>query len=113
MITRSSLAICGALACSPLCANTQARHWEALYAFGDSYTDSGAGYLDANGPTAVVYLAANLQIPFTHANSPESPGKSLNFAVSDAKTGSSGGYRVRPAAADCRTRRSWPTIAST
>lgn len=27
-----------------------------LYVFGDSYSDSGAGCVDANGPTAVVYL---------------------------------------------------------
>jgi len=43
---------------------------EALYTFGDSYTDSGAGYLDVNGPTAVLYLARRLKIPFAYAGSP-------------------------------------------
>lgn len=45
--------------------------WDALYVFGDSYSDSGAGYADINGPTAVVYLARRLEIPFTHANDPD------------------------------------------
>jgi cholinesterase len=31
-----------------------------LYVFGDSYSDSGSGYVDSNGPTAVAYLARNL-----------------------------------------------------
>ncbi len=37
--------------------------WDALHVFGDSYSDSGAGYADINGPTAVVYLARRLEIP--------------------------------------------------
>jgi cholinesterase len=87
-----------------VCTHAQARTWEALYTFGDSYTDSGAGYVDGNGPSAVVYLALSLKIPFTYAGAANSSGKSLNFAVSDAKTGSSDGYSVRPAAADCGNR---------
>ncbi len=58
-----------------------------LYVFGDSYSDSGAGYVDGNGPTAVVYLAQRLGIPFTYFGDPNSKGKGLNFAVSGAKTG--------------------------
>ncbi|MFI4889167.1 MAG: hypothetical protein ACHQIL_01405 [Steroidobacterales bacterium] len=57
--------ICGVLVLLSLASGAQARTWEALYAFGDSYTDSGAGYLDADGPTAVVYLASSLGIPST------------------------------------------------
>jgi len=91
----------GLFASVALGTDAQARTWEALYTFGDSYTDSGAGYVDGNGPSAVVYLAASLKIPFTYAGAADSSGKSLNFAVSDAKTGSSDGYRVRPAGADC------------
>ena len=86
------------LSCATLSSNAQARSWQNLYAFGDSYTDSGAGYVDGNGPTAVVYLASDFNIPFTYAGSADSSGKRLNFAVSDAKTGSSEGYWVRPAA---------------
>ena len=81
--------------------NAQARHWESLYAFGDSYTDSGAGYVDGNGPTAVVYLAASLGIPFTYAGDPNSSAKSLNFAVSGARTGKGDGMRIRPATSGC------------
>ncbi len=58
-----------------------------LYVFGDSYSDSGAGYVDADGPTAVVYLAQRLGIPFTYNGDPASAGKGLNFAVSAASSG--------------------------
>jgi cholinesterase len=81
--------------------NAYAQRWDALYTFGDSYTDSGAGYLDGNGPTAVVYLAASLGIPFTHANDPNSSGKGLNFAVSGAQTGKADGVLIRPASSGC------------
>ncbi len=80
----------------PLLCGAQAHNWEALYVFGDSYSDSGAGYLDGNGPTAVVYLAASLGIPFTYAGDPNSHGKSLNFAVSGAQTGSGEGSPIKP-----------------
>lgn len=65
-----------------------------LYVFGDSYSDSGAGYVDANGPTAVVYLAQRLGIPFTYYGDPASTGKGLNFAVSAAITGEGAGRRL-------------------
>jgi cholinesterase len=84
-----------------LSAPVQARTWTALYAFGDSYSDSGAGYVDGNGPTAIAYLASSLGIPFTFAGDPHESGKSLNFAVSGARTGKSEGVKMRPAGADC------------
>jgi phospholipase/lecithinase/hemolysin len=93
--------VCSLIVSPSLGSNAQARHWESLYAFGDSYTDSGAGYVDGNGPTAVVYLAASLGIPFTYAGDPNSSGKSLNFAVSGARTGKGEGTRVRPATSGC------------
>lgn len=31
-----------------------------MYVFGDSYSDTGAGYVDGDGPTAVAYLARKL-----------------------------------------------------
>jgi phospholipase/lecithinase/hemolysin len=62
-----------------------------LYVFGDSYSDSGAGYVDANGPTAVVYLVERLDIPFTYNGDPNSAGKGLNFAVSAASSGEGAG----------------------
>ena len=64
-----------------------------LYVFGDSYSDSGAGYVDSNGATAVVYLAQRLGIPFTYYGDPGSTGKGLNFAVSAARTGEDPGHR--------------------
>jgi phospholipase/lecithinase/hemolysin len=64
-----------------------------LYVFGDSYSDSGSGYVDCNGPTAVVYLARRLDIPFTYYGDPASTGKSLNFAVSGAQSGEGPGRR--------------------
>jgi len=70
-----------------------AHPYTMLYVFGDSYSDSGAGYVDANGQTAVVYLAQRLGIPFTYYGDPGSTGKGLNFAVSAAKTGENPGHR--------------------
>jgi phospholipase/lecithinase/hemolysin len=70
---------------------------DKLFAFGDSYTDSGAGYVDGNGPTAIVYVAQDLGLPFTHAADPQGAGKGLNFAVSGARTGEGEGRRVKGA----------------
>jgi phospholipase/lecithinase/hemolysin len=67
-----------------------------LYVFGDSYSDSGAGYLDGNGPTAVVYMARDLGLPLTFFGDADSSGKGLNFAVSGAQTGLGEG-QVHPA----------------
>ena len=67
------------------------RPYTMLYVFGDSYSDSGAGYVDANGPTAVVYLAQHLGIPFTYDGDPGRAGKGLNFAVSGASSGEGAG----------------------
>ncbi len=64
-----------------------ANHWNQLFAFGDSFSDSGAGYVDGNGPTAIVYAARELGIPFTHATDPDAGAKGLNYAVSGARTG--------------------------
>jgi len=69
--------------------------WTRLYVFGDSYSDSGAGYLDGNGPTAVVYLARELNLPFTHANDPKGQLMGLNFAVSGATTGEGEGQKIK------------------
>ena len=70
----------------------QRKPYTQLYVFGDSYSDSGAGYVDGNGPTAVVYLAQRLGIPFTYFGDPKTReekviSEGLNFAVSGAKTG--------------------------
>lgn len=81
------------LAAAPL----PAQPVETLFAFGDSYTDSGAGYVDGNGPTAIVYVARDLGLPFTHAADPDAAGKGLNFAVSGAQTGEGKGSRVKDA----------------
>jgi phospholipase/lecithinase/hemolysin len=69
----------------------QTRPYSQLYVFGDSYSDSGFGYVDTNGPTAVVYLAQRLGIPFTYYGDPASHGKGLNLAVSGAGSGTGAG----------------------
>ncbi len=73
-------------------AQAQGKPYTQLYVFGDSYSDSGAGYVDGNGPTAVVYLAQRLGIPFTYFGDPRTREErpiayGLDFAVSGAKTG--------------------------
>src|SRR6202034_730773 len=67
-----------------------------LYVFGDSYSDTGAGFPYADGPTAVAYLAQRLAIPFTYYGDTNSKGKGLNFAVSAGKSGSGAGTRQGP-----------------
>jgi phospholipase/lecithinase/hemolysin len=74
------------------------RPYTQLFVFGDSYSDTGAGFRYSDGPTAVAYLAQRLGIPFTYYGDPAPSGKSLNFAVSAAKTGSDPGVRQSPSA---------------
>jgi cholinesterase len=70
---------------------------DRLYVFGDSYSDTGAGYIDGNGPTAVGYLAKRLGLTLVPSSAPDASEKSLNFAVSGAGTGSGPGHRVKDA----------------
>jgi phospholipase/lecithinase/hemolysin len=78
-----------------LCAQpAKAPPYTQLYVFGDSYSDSGSGYLDTNGPTAVAYLAQRLAIPFTFYGDPKySKTQGLNFAISGAGSGAGPGRR--------------------
>src|SRR3984893_8979470 len=71
--------------------------YDRIYVFGDSYSDIGEGYLDGNGPTAVAYLAERLGFPLMRANDPSAVGKSLDFAISGAKTGSGSGVTIEGA----------------
>ncbi len=41
---------------------------DRLYVFGDIYSDQGEGYLDGNGPTAVVYMAQRMGIELMPSN---------------------------------------------
>jgi phospholipase/lecithinase/hemolysin len=73
-----------------------ARPYTQLYVFGDSYSDTGAGFPYADGPTAVARLAQRLNIPFTYYGDPAAKSKGLNFAVSAARTGANEGKREAP-----------------
>lgn len=68
-----------------------------LYVFGDSYSDTGAGYLDGNGPTAVAYLAGRFGLKLALPNDSDANSESINFAVSGAQTGRSSGRKVKNA----------------
>jgi phospholipase/lecithinase/hemolysin len=92
-MNRLSIALMLLASASMIAAQTPARPYTQLYVFGDSYSDSGAGYVDGNGPTAVVYLARRLNIPFTYYGDPASGTSGLNFAVSGAGSGAGAGRR--------------------
>ena len=67
---------------------------DRMYVFGDSYSDIGEGYRDGNGPTSVAYLAQRLGFELMPANAPGGSGKSLDFAISGAQTGSGTGHKI-------------------
>ena len=75
----------------------RAQNIERMYVFGDSYSDQGEGYLDADGPTAVVYFAQKLGIQLAPSNTEDPKGHSLNFSVSGAQTGSGLGNKIQGA----------------
>lgn len=68
---------------------------DQLFVFGDSYSDIGAGYLDSNGPTAVYYFAAHLNLKLRIPAKQFPPLASLDFAVSGAQSGRSDGNPVK------------------
>jgi phospholipase/lecithinase/hemolysin len=90
-VKRLILLLAAVLAAAP------ANSIDRIYVFGDSYSDNGAGYIDGDGPTAVAYLAERLGFPLVPANASDIAGKSLNFAVSGAGTGSGSGHKVKDA----------------
>lgn len=75
-------------------AQPAAPRFDRLYVFGDSYSDSGAGYIDGNGPTAVVHLARHMGLNLLPATKPENSQSSLNYAVSGARTDRGTGRRI-------------------
>jgi cholinesterase len=94
-MTKLAAIIVAVLSAATLTAQTP-RPYTQLYVFGDSYSDTGAGFPYADGPTAIAYLAQSLKIPFTFYGDPASKGKGLNFAVSAGKSGSGEGNRQGP-----------------
>jgi len=93
------LTLAAAICIAVLAANAPAQPpnphpYTQLYVFGDSYSDSGSGYVDTNGPTAVAFLAQRLGIPFTWYGDPRyTKTQGLNFAISGAGSGSGPGRR--------------------
>src|SRR3954470_14945014 len=80
-----------------LAATAIAAPYDRLYVFGDSYSDTGAGYLDGNGPTAVAYLAERLGLKLVLPSDAGANSQSINFAVSGAQTGWNSGRKVKDA----------------
>jgi phospholipase/lecithinase/hemolysin len=76
---------------------TTAQSIKRIYVFGDSYSDTGAGYLDGNGPTAVAYLAERLGLSLAVPNAANANTQGINFAVSGAQTGRGAGRKVKDA----------------
>jgi hypothetical protein len=68
-----------------------------MYVFGDSYSDTGAGYVDGDGPTAVAYLAARLGFKLAVPGDSGANSQSLNFAVSGGQTGRGDGKNIKDA----------------
>jgi hypothetical protein len=93
----STRLISAALFAATLTPALAAATFDRLYVFGDSYSDTGAGYVDGNGPTAVAYLAEHLKLHLLPSTSTGSVDASLNFAVSGATTGSGPGRKVKDA----------------
>jgi phospholipase/lecithinase/hemolysin len=91
------MSICGGILAALVASGMEAAPYDRIYVFGDSYSDTGAGYLDGDGPTAVAYLAERLGILLLPSNDPKAAGKSLNFAVSGAGTGSGSGRKLKDA----------------
>lgn len=76
------------------CVAQPASPYQRLYVFGDSYSDSGAGFRTSDGDTAVERLAQRLGIDFTHARDPQANSRGINFAVAGASTGAHGGREI-------------------
>jgi phospholipase/lecithinase/hemolysin len=58
-----------------------------MYVFGDSYSDIGRSIVYTNGPTAVAFFAKRLGLEMVPGNAKNGKGKSLNFAISGARSG--------------------------
>jgi phospholipase/lecithinase/hemolysin len=94
LLCRTLLLALGAFLTQAIITQANQALYARMYVFGDSYSDIGEGYLDGNGPTAVAYLAQRLGFPLLQANDPAAAGKSLDFAISGARTGSGPGEKV-------------------
>lgn len=71
-----------------------AERYDRMYAFGDSYSDTGSGFLAGNGPSAVARLAERFGLTFAHAKDPDADARSINFAVAGARTGANAGRQI-------------------
>lgn len=94
LLRRTLLLALGAFLSQAYAATENQATYTRMYVFGDSYSDIGEGYLDGNGPTAVAYLAQRLGFSLAPANDPAAGGKSLDYAISGARTGSGAGQKI-------------------
>lgn len=79
---------------APLSVGAAAPSYSAIYVFGDSYSDNGAGFQYSNGPPAVEHMARRLGRTLVPANAATGSDQSLDFAVSGAETGADKGFLV-------------------
>ena len=77
------------IGCFAADAADQHQPYTSLYVFGDSYSDIGRGYADTNGATAVAFFAKRLGLEMVPGNAKDAFTKSLNFAISGARSGES------------------------
>ncbi|WP_210527307.1 SGNH/GDSL hydrolase family protein [Rubellimicrobium arenae] len=77
-----------AVALAPLAApQASAATFDTVYIFGDSFSDTGAGFPLTNGDTAASYLAERIGSELSLPDDPNPGTNSINFAESGARVG--------------------------
>src|SRR5262249_51045011 len=82
---KTSLSLLAAGLAIAMAPGAQAKDFDSIYLFGDSYTDTGAYVKLSNGSTAGAYLASDFGLTLTTSKDPAPGTKSINFAESGAR----------------------------
>ncbi len=88
-MTSSRTFMCAALASTAIACGgaAQAVTFDAIQIFGDSFSDTGAGFSLTDGGTAASYLAEYFGNPAILPDAPDPGESSINFAESGARVG--------------------------